>query len=208
GGGATGTPDLHPSDGLAIGTVNGDSDCLDPGHFAAYNDNGVEITVAVGEVDGGTTSLHETVFGTALSESDIKMLAIEIPNAFVYVDSSNASTYLSGGVDGNWHTSMGSNSVDSSGNANDQVVIYFEESAGCPTLNAGVVIYGLVFYEKEDCNLQGGGAADVHGTVAVSGDLGKFNANTDLIKQNLDAFSGPNRPYELVSVIPGSFVDY
>jgi len=202
--GVVGTPDIHPGDGLSIGTVTGTESCIHPGFFDAFDDNGDPITVAVGEVADAGVDLHDTVFGP-LRESDVQRLAQLFPTAFFYVHSGNADTYLSGG---NWHMSVGSDSTDASGNYNDQVVIYFDSSVNCPRFNGGVVIYGLVYYEQADCELHGGGAADVYGTVAVSGDLTKFNANTDLIKRNLDSFSGDDSPYELISVVPGSFIDY
>lgn len=191
----TGTPNIVPrsSSNLAIGTVNGTSACLDPGHFDLNGGT-------VGSLAAAGVDLFSTVFGVGRDESDIQSWAAGNPANIIYVDSSYSGTGLYGFNGNNWGTNVGS--------ANSNVILYFDDSVGCPKLNGGVVIYGLVYFEQADCSSQGWGGAEVHGTVAFSGDLTKFTANPELIGDPLDSLGGDDSTFAVVSVVPGSWRDF
>lgn len=193
----TGTPDIVPSTmpdgspGIAIGTVNGASACLDPGHFELNGGT-------VGSLAAAGVDLFSTVFGVGRDESDIQSWAAGNPTNIIYVDTNYTGPYSFNG--NTWNVDVGSAASD--------VILYFDQSVGCPKLNAGVVIYGLVYFEQDDCSSQGWGAAEVHGTVAFSGDLTKFTANPELIGDPLDSFGGDDATFSVVSVVPGSWRDF
>lgn len=192
-----GTPDIVPNGSLnlAIGTVNGTADCLEPGHFEL---NGGDVA----ELDAPGPDLFSTVFGVGRDESDVQSWAAANPANIIYVDSNYSSTGLYSFNGNKWGVSVGS--------ATSDVILYFDDSVGCPKINGGggVEIYGLVYFEQEDCSSQGWGAATIHGTVAFSGDLTKFTANTELIGDSLDSFGGENSDFSVVSIVPGSWRDF
>lgn len=196
-----GTPNIVPNDlhdpKLAIGSVKGNGmpieDCLDPGHFNLTGGSAAKL-------DPSGPDLFSTVFGVGRDESDIQSWAAANPANIIYVDSNYAGPYSFNG--NKWGVSLGS--------ATNDVILYFDDSVGCPKINGGggVVIYGLVYFEQEDCDSQGWGAATIHGTVAFSGDLAKFTANTELIGDALDSFGGDNSTFSVVSIVPGSWRDF
>ena len=193
----TGTPDIEPrgSSNLAIGTVNGTTACLDPGHFELNGGDAAEL-------DAPASDLFSTVFGVGRDESDIQSWAAANPASIIYVDSSYSATGLYSFNGNKWGVSLGS--------ATSDVILYFDDSVGCPKINGGggVEIYGLVYFEQEDCSSQGWGAATIYGTVAFSGDLTKFTANTELIGDDLDSFGGDDSTFSVVSIVPGSWRDF
>ncbi len=193
--GVTGTPDIvpHSSSNLAIGTVNGTAGCLEAGHFEL---NGGDIA----EYDTTAPDLFSTVFGIGRDESDVQSWAAANPANIIYVDSTYSSSGLYSFNGNNWGTNVGS--------ASSNVILYFDDSVGCPKLNGGVVVYGLIYFEQQDCSSQGWGAAEIHGSVAFSGDLTQFTANPVLIGDPLDTFGGDNATFSVVSVVPGSWRDF
>lgn len=140
------------------------------------------------------------------------------PEAIIYVD----DEYAAGGAEhfysfnGNsWHaTPLGSDSQDPvTGLYDDQVILFFSKEYGCPTINGGagapvIEIYGLVFIDTPDCDLSGWGQVKIYGTLAVNGDLNKFNANVELHDRDLDTFAGSDSPYTVTSLIPGTWRDF
>ncbi len=206
-GASTGTPDIHPGGGVAIGTTQGTVDCLTDGHFESFDENGASQPL-VKEAATNSTLLWDSVFGSAMTETDFQALANRFPERFIYVDGSYSSDGHYSYNGSNWHTDVGSAATDASGNYNDQVILYFDESAGCPKINGSTTIYGLVYYETANCSAQGWGGGTVYGTVAIDGDLDKFNANADLIAVDLDTFGGGNGLVTVLAIIPGSWKDF
>lgn len=191
----TGTPDIVPrsSSNLAIGTINGTASCLEPGHFEL---NGGDVA----EFDTTAPDLFSTVFGIGRDESDLQSWAAANPADIIYVDNLYSLAGLYNFNGNKWGVNLGSPASD--------VILYFDDSVGCPKLNGSVVIYGLVYFEQEDCSSQGWGGTEIHGTVAFSGDLTKFTANTELIGDPLDSFAGDNAAFSVVSIVPGSWRDF
>lgn len=69
----------------------------------------------------------------------------------------------------NWHRNVGSPS--------QPAILVFDSGAGCPKMNGGVVIHGLVYY-ADSCSKNGWGGATLTGTLAIEGDLTDITANT------------------------------
>lgn len=112
----------------------------------------------------------------------------------------------------NWHDSLGSES--------EPVVLVFSKTAcasGCPKINGGPTIYGIVYLETEcdKARSNGWGGATIYGTVAVESDMEKLNSNTT-IRHFGKAGNGlpPAPPAELgvtsnnVGRVPGSWKDW
>ncbi len=151
----------------------------------------------------------------SVSRAALQQLSHSKPTSIIYVDSEyetgpdDAHAYDFNG--NSWHaTPLGSDSVDADGKYNDQVILFFSKEYGCPTINgAGTIeIYGLVFIDTENCDLQGWGQVKIYGTLAVSGDLTKFNANVEIHDRSLDTFAGADNPFTVVSIVPGSWKDF
>ncbi|PCJ34895.1 MAG: hypothetical protein COA75_12005 [Cellvibrionales bacterium] len=186
-GAVTGTPDIT-SDSVAIATITGSSagtSCIDKGFF--------DITGG-GEVGEPLTSdaptLFDSMFG-GISEATLKEMAGLSDNIYFVTETTpwNAGEY---------------------GSLTDPVIFYFEEASGCPTLNGGIVIYGLVYYEAPDegCPDPGTGAAKVFGTVAYEGDLMKYNGNIELVEVNFSSTGGDDEPVSVITMLPGSWRDF
>lgn len=190
-GAITGTPDIT-SDSVAIATISGSSagtGCIDPGHFSVTG-GGV-----VGEPISTNTNLElfESMFG-GITETTLKEMAGVSNNVHYVTDSSP------------WSTNIGS--------LTDPAILYFDEAAGCPSLNGGVIIYGLVYFEAPSgsnpygCDVQGTGGAIIYGTVAVEGNLLSMNANVELVKVDFSGTNGDDSPVSVISVLPGSWRDF
>ncbi|KGE03655.1 hypothetical protein HRUBRA_01746 [Pseudohaliea rubra DSM 19751] len=207
--GITGTPEAYPlvDDGIAIGITRGGTADVATGNLS-LEDGG-----KVGALSG-TPSLSEAVFGLSPSGYDgdgnpvganaaeqmLRALAERHPDAVKVVDSS-----------ANWHQSLGS--------ADEPVIVFFTEEAGCPKINGNTTIHGLVYFETRDCQANGWGKATIYGSVAFAGAPTKLSANTEFHARQLDfsylaeAEGGGNRfalglaKAELVR-IPGSWRDF
>ena len=183
-GAVTGTPDIS-SQLTAIATITGDSgdtSCLDPGNF--------DITGGGEPAESlGGTDLFTTMFG-AISEAKLQEMAGISSDVYYVTDSSP------------WHQNLGS--------ATDPVILFFEESSGCPSLNAGVIIYGLVYYEAPEggCTNAGAGGGKIFGTMAFEGDLLQFNSNTELVEMDFGSTPGNGEPISIISTLPGSWRDF
>lgn len=212
-GAITGTPDIDAGGNMAIGSINQDGSCIDSGHFDFLDGDGI------GNASNGGT-LWETLFG-GMTEATLRGLAALDPAHFLYVNASydgssqEAAANAYWGVGGQgvwnsnaWHGDVGSDLQNADGDYIDQVVVYFDSSAGCPPINGTTTIHGLVYYETDGCAAQGGGGGTVYGTTAFEGDLEQFNANATLIDVDIqigDA-SGANR--RILTVLPSSWKDF
>ena len=210
------TGEYEPS--IASVNTNEDEDCVHEGHLEAFDENGdpiagdVEKAYAKNDVD---KDFYSSFF--SMSPAALRSMSHSNPASIIYVDAeyqNGPDSQHAYPFNGNaWHQSLGSNSTDADGNYDDQVILFFSKEVGCPPISGGagspnVVIYGLVFYEQEDCDLSGWGNAIIYGTLAVSGDLAQFNANVELHDMDLDTFDGENDPFSFVSLIPGTWRDF
>ena len=181
-----GTPDIQAYD-VAIASITGDSgdtNCIDPGHFAfpASDEIAEEIV---------SDSLFEAMFGGAIeNDQGIQDMALKSDDVYYITDSSPWSANL--------------------GDATHPVILYFDESSGCPSLSGGVIIFGLVYYDTPPggCSNPGTGNAKVFGTMAFEGDLNKFNANIEITQT--DFGGGPGAPINVsfITPLPGSWQDF
>ncbi len=207
-GSITGTPDIY-SGSVAIGTINGTESCIDTGHFDLVNGGSIGTPL-----EQGATELFSSLFG-GLTEEQFKELAALNPAKFMYVDASyngsaqetSANSHWGVGGQGVWNGNAWHGDVGSSG-SNDQVVLYFDSSAGCPPINGSTTVYGLVYYETEDCDNPGGGGGVIYGTMAFEGNLEQFNANTEL--HGYDLFNPPpgTPGTSSITFLPGSWKDF
>jgi len=219
----TGTPDIK-SNGVAIGSLNGSDACVDPGFFD-LNGNPMAIGDAEIETQMNTNpplTLHETFFGgvtaaqlKAISESEE---TLGLADRTIYYIDANFSDPVGGTAwNGNsWNDDIGSGTTGPGNTApytaTHAVVLYFDDSVGCPPVNGNVEIWGLVFYQATSCTTQigaqGGGKADIYGTVAFTGDLSKYTANTNIYDVDLSNGGGGLDDIKIVTALPGSWIDF
>ena len=134
-------------------------------------------------------SLWNTIFGDLEQDYGLYRMEKRMPERVFFVNSNSIDGdgpypryQVQPGWNGSqWHADVGS--------ASEPVVLYFDDSVGCPSINGGTTIYGIVYYEEDDCGNQGWGGGTIYGTLAKAGDLQKLNANTSLINSAMD-FSG------------------
>ncbi len=196
-GAALGTPNIT-SDDVAIATIQGDSGsgaCLNPGHF--------EITGGgiVGEPtnDTGDASMMEALLGSDDAQYDIQE-ASAIEEAAGIADAERGVFYVTDSTP--WGDSVGS--------LENPVILFFAEESGCPAINGGTVIYGLVYYQAPDggCDNQGTGSATVFGTVAYEGDLTKINANIVMVQVDFGDGGEDADSVKTIAPLPGSWRDF
>ncbi len=220
----TGTPDIY-SDDVAIGSLNGTDAEVDPGHLDLNGD-----PMAVGDDEIKTEmnsdppiSLHETFFGNVTAERLKAMSEAEegsnaTDRTIYYIDAGFSDPTGDTAWNGNsWNDDIGSGTTGGGPHAGPYtathaIVLYFDESVGCPPVNGNVEIWGLVFYESTSCDTQigaqGGGKADIYGTVAFSGDLLKYTANTNIHDVDLSNGGGGLNDIKIITALPGSWIDF
>lgn len=239
-GAVTGSPNIIYSygTGVAIGTTSGVSndvtldECIAPADINVHLDLCDIVTnpnscanadaISAGEALAAgvefrdnlepSTSLWKSVFGD-ITRADLNELERREPSRIYVVDSTYPHYNGQPSWNGNtWH--------HNSGTLANPVIIYFDESVGCPPVNGSTTVYGLIYYAKVDCGNQGWGGGTVYGTVAKAGDLQKFNANATVINTSLDFSQVPSgggstttidldiNEVSKFSEIPGSFRDF
>ncbi|MDO9167811.1 MAG: pilus assembly PilX N-terminal domain-containing protein [Methylobacter sp.] len=100
------------------------------------------------------------------------------------------------------------------------VILIVPSAYGCPKLNGGIVIYGIVYFESTTaCASNGWGGADIYGSVIWEGDVDKPNANSKFIAVDFSNNGAINNilyppdvlpdplPYA-ISAIPGTWKDF
>ncbi len=196
-GAALGTPDIT-SDTVAIATIQGDSGdsaCLDQGHFSITGDG------VVGEPINDTTdtSLMEAMLGSDDADAIIKELS-EIEEGFGMADDLRSTFYVTATTP--WGTDVGS--------LDNPVILFFAEEAGCPAINGGTVIYGLVYYQAPEggCTNMGTGSSIVFGTVAYEGNLNSINANIEMVDVNFGDGGEDADSAKVIALLPGSWRDF
>jgi len=227
--GITGTPDLYTDDGTALGTLNGD--CVDPGLFDANgsallaDSDLIDTNVGEDDEDGNPLSLHETLFPGVpveqlkfVSELQASLGLGQDARSIYYIDADFTDTSGATNWNGNaWDDDIGLGTVSNVGGTpvytpDHPVVLYFDASMGCPPVNGNVTIWGVVFYAAESCDTEigavGGGKATVYGTVAFSGDLTGYNANTEIYNVDLSPSDPGEGDIRIMARLPGSWKDF
>jgi len=192
-GAVLGTPDIT-SDSVAVATITDSSasgdGCIDEGHFLITGGGAVGEPISTDP----NLDLFTSMFG-AISEGTLEGLAADSSNLYYVTDTAN----WTGGE---------------YGSLTDPVIIYFDGASGCPTLNGGIIVYGLIYYEAPSdsipygCDVEGTGGAIVYGSVAVEGDLLGMNANIELVEVDFTATGGDDLPISVISMLPGSWRDF
>ncbi|OUS09942.1 hypothetical protein A9Q89_12250 [Gammaproteobacteria bacterium 53_120_T64] len=180
-----GTPDIQAYD-VAIASIAGDSgdtDCINPGQFDFSGSNQIAEEIV-------SDSLFEAMFGAIEDDQGVQDMAAKSPDVYFITDTSPWSANL--------------------GDATHPVILYFDESSGCPSINGGAIIFGLVYYDTPPggCANPGTGNAKIFGTMAFEGDLKKFNSNIEITQT--DFGGGPGDPIYVsyITPLPGSWRDF
>lgn len=164
--GVTGTPNAAgvPNNKAAITTsANVVSGCINPGNMGT-------VPVQLGGFQG---SAWDYTFG--VSQDQMKAAAGDNTGDTVrYYDASNPAP-------DNWHDNFGSES--------NPGVIVFGPGSGCPKINGGPVIYGIVYYDASCGADEGWGNATIYGSVVSGGAITQLTANTQFHYMD---FTGPN----------------
>lgn len=175
--GVTGSPDIDNSYTTSEVQSSQNGACVEQGHFNSANG---------WDVDGNafTGTAWDQTFG--MSMADMKALADLHPNIH-WVESSSP-----------YHDSHGS-----LGPPIDAHIVIF---TGCPKINGGPTIVGVVYY-LGPCTTNGYGGAQIYGSVVIDGDATGFNANTDFVYRPdvLDALG--TMLAGVGSRVPGAWID-
>lgn len=100
------------------------------------------------------------------------------------------------------------------------VLLIVPAQYGCPKLNGGITIYGIVYYQSTSaCAANGWGGATIYGSVIWEGDVDKPNANSKFIAVDYTSSGGwgslttilfpqPAPLRYTVSALPGTWRDF
>jgi len=226
--GVTGNPDIYPHEdlGIAIGTTQGTVGCIDEGHFDLHGGTKQALSPQM--------SIAKAVFGVDIPEGDPDLKYVKDEDAVkakllkeeakypdrVYVVDAGYPRYEGQPTwnGNNWHNSLGSEDAP--------VILYFDRAMGCPKVNGGPVVHGLVYFAANDCASHGWGGGEIHGTVAFRGDMVKHTANANIYGKSIDFGGGgddegdddetitidegdfPGAPVNKFAEIPGSWRDF
>lgn len=204
--GAAGTPDVYPIDhdastaGIALrttGTVDtGEGSGLD------LHDGSTEENASL----SGT--LWEAVFG--ISKAEYKSLATQVDDSSGDV-SGDRYYYIEDTSNLNAGHPVVDDSTKEVGTAQEPSILVFSSSAGCPKVNGSVTVYGLAYFEGDQCSGggQGWGGSTIYGSAIFEGDVSKFTANTEFWDyENLgEGKLKDNLPKRIIG-IPGTWRDY
>lgn len=184
-GAVTGTPDIQAYD-IAIATItsdSGDPNCIDPGHFSFSNSNAIAEEIE-------SDSLFEAMFGTVDNDQAIEDMAQKSADVYFITDTSPWSANL--------------------GDINNPVILYFDDTSECPSINGGAIIFGLVYYDTPPggCANPGTGNAKVFGTMAFEGDLKKFNSNIEITQTAFGGGPGDPITVSYITPLPGAWRDF
>ncbi|KJS10042.1 MAG: hypothetical protein VR73_00085 [Gammaproteobacteria bacterium BRH_c0] len=220
-GNVSASAEVQPNGGIAIGTTSGTVGCLD--HDKLDLGGGTKVAL------NPSSSLWNAIFGPHVTKADLKQLYMAdrakadadegYQRRIIYVDSSTFDYHKSEGCANgqlsnfSWHCNEGSEDLP--------VVLFFESATDCPSINGGNTVYGLVYFEKTECDNNGMGNGTVYGTVAKAGDMTKLTGSFTIIGESLEfggggdegqgsGPTGPDDPFEIIrfAEIPGSWADF
>ncbi|MFA5495800.1 MAG: hypothetical protein WC247_13580 [Porticoccaceae bacterium] len=229
-GGGRGNPALYPGMGHAMGTTSGIAGagptaqaiegCLASGvvrqcaeGVAAHQCPLLAPTAKVA-LDPRADNLWSAIFAEGFTPQHLRLLSQdETASAVVlHVDGGYPHTAgQPGWSGGDWHASAGT--------PERPVILYFDASAGCPAIAAGVTVHGLVYYPP-GCGEKGVIRGSVHGTVAIAGNLLDLGESARIFGRTLDfshlgGLGGGTRIHPGLSkdlirfaAIPGSWRDF
>lgn len=194
--GVTGNPDLenvdNPGGPGIISSQN--AGCIDPGSLDMHGSTVEGETFAP-----APDAAWSRTFGMTKAEFQTMAAADEAadPSPGTYTD----RTYIYVTSPSNWHSDVGS-----LGPPVRSAILVFAPSAGCPKLNGGPVIVGVVYYEGP-CSAQGWGGATIYGSVVMDGDITKMTSNSFTHYSDVYTSSFANTYLGLQSRMPGSWID-
>jgi hypothetical protein len=180
----TGTPDIYPepSTGIAIGTTTGSTGCIGGFDLNGGSKQALSPGMSLSEAIFGLAPDYDSddnIIGASRAEAMLRSLEQREPERVFVVDPGHSN--LNGG---NWKKDLDDDELK-------PYILFFTKEVGCPKINGSRgIVWGLVFYEASDCELNGWGSAKIYGSLAVSGDLEKFTANAKIYGQELDFGSG------------------
>lgn len=144
---------------------------------------------------------------------------------YILIDSVADATALGTTVN-NWHTDLGSGILPGNETPSKPcgtpggpsytppelthpVILYFDSDVvGCPKLNSGVTIWGIVYIKNCALDGNGWGGGTVYGTVAIESDMETLNANAHVCGTDETVGGGKNSSYNQLFVrIPGTWND-
>jgi Tfp pilus assembly protein PilX len=187
--GVTGNPDIHPSGVGAVAVSTSQApDCIDEGHLS-YN-GGSEAHSAF------TVDLWSKLFDRTREEME-KVAIAEVDEGVADAD----RTVVWVTSTGTYHTSWGS--------PTHPVILIFAPEANCPMTNGSPVHYGVIFVDSDCTSAHGWGGTEVYGTVAINGNIGSYNSNTEITDWSLvtDSYTY-NLKAGVAPRIPGSWRDF
>lgn len=96
------------------------------------------------------------------------------------------------------------------GTPRQPVVLVFPASLGCPSIAAGVAIYGLVFYETACTSGNNPIQGEIYGTLAINGSLGVYSQALTLAHISRASSPQPFLSYPILQVprLPGTWRDF
>jgi hypothetical protein len=98
------------------------------------------------------------------------------------------------------------------GTPDHPILLIVPSASGCPSFNAGIDIYGIVYYESATaCVTQSWGGARMHGSVIWEGDVNAPMANARFIATDFGTRSALNDSFQVVrsaTRIPGTWHDW
>ena len=158
--GVTGSPDIIPKAAGASAIISSQAaTCLDEGHFNLHGG---------AKTGNGFTGTAWDYLFPGISKTEMQTIAQTQIDAGLALTDRTVLWVTSGSP---WHDSVGS--------AAKPVILIFAAASGCPKINGGPAIVGLVYFEG-GCDSNGFGGATIDGTLAYEGSLTKFNSNTTL----------------------------
>lgn len=185
-----GTPDIYvDTAGNTAVRTSTPPDCLAEGHLD-YN-GGVE------DYEAWSGDLWDDIF--TISRMEMKAIA-DAEVAAGVPDAERTVVWMTDPSP--YHESWGS--------PTNPVILVFAPEANCPHTNGNPTHYGVIFVDS-DCNdgAHGWGGTEVFGGVAVNGDIGKYNSNTEITGWS-GVPDGDDRTLKAdwVARIPGSWRDF
>lgn len=156
--GIKGRPSINGVNGGSAITSSADKSCLDTGHLSL---GGGSIESNAFD-DSGPDAAWNHVF--AISKAEAKALAAKSSSDDIhFFDASNPAPH-------NWHQNVGTPSKPG--------MLIIDSGGGCPKLNGGVQIYGIVYLSAQCSSSNGWGGAHLTGSLISEGGIDKLGANT------------------------------
>lgn len=189
--GITGTPDVYPNTdgGVAIATSSSETatgeSAIDTGHlnlhggtvsYNAFSGSAWDYIFTIKNEDGTSRLVTKEMIK---AESERQALLSTPRTIFYYPGSFTAMP---------WEISPWS-ADKVVGSSDNPVAIVFDQGAGCPKINGGETIYGVIYY-YDDCGKEGWGGATVYGSLIAEQNITKLTANTEIMGWSVKGSSG------------------